>query len=533
MSPASRRRIASPILRRVLLINLIAPVLLVVGLLGLDKFRQGLIEARLAALAGQAELIAGALGEAAIAGGLDPQGLETDAAALILARVLATRPERARLFDDAGALVVDTRRLAQSGRVVEAETLPPPGLPGLGVLIDRVLRAVEGALGRAPELYVDRPGASVADHAEVLAALDGDPAKAARARADGLPVLFAAEPVQRLRKVVGVLLLSVEAQDIEQAVAAERLQILAAFAVTLGVTIAASILLAAWIARPIRALAEAADEVRTGLGRRAALPDLSGRGDEIGELSRALGRMTRALYDRLDAIEAFAADVAHELRGPLAGLRASVEALAMTRDETAKRHLTEAAIAEVARIDHLISDIADASRLDAEMSRERFVAIDLAALARAVVDATDPRQARVEIAADKAVPVAGIEAALARALRNLLDNAISFSPPGGLVRVVLGNDAAGATIAVEDQGPGIAADQHERIFERFYTDRPEAAQGETHSGLGLAIARNIAEAHGGTLAADTGPGPEGRSGARFVLRLPRPSELTGADRGIV
>lgn len=532
MADGPRRKVAAPLLRRILLINLVAPIVLAIGLLGLDKYRQGLIEARLSALAGQAELIAGALGEAAIAGGLDPQGLDVDGAAQILSRVLAGRPERARLFDDAGTLVVDSRRLAASGRQVDSESLPPPGLPGLGQTVDRLFRAVESALGRAPEVYVERPGESAADYPEALAALEGDGATRARVRRDGLAVLSAAEPVQRLRKVLGALLLSVEAVEIEAAVAAERLSIFLAFALTLAATIGASVLLAAWIARPIRALAEAADEVRSGLGRRAVLPDLSARGDEIGELSRALGRMTRALYDRLDAIEAFAADVAHELRGPLAGLRASVEALSLTRDPASLRRLGEAAVAEVTRIDHLISDIADASRLDAEMSRESFAAVDLAALARAVAEAADREPARIVVDAPAAVPVAGVEVALSRAVANLIDNALSFSPAGGAVRVEVARESAGASLTVEDQGPGIPEERREKVFERFYTDRPEGRPGETHSGLGLAIARRIVEAHGGTLTAEARP--DGATGARLVLRLPAPpSMLTGAGGGLV
>jgi len=516
------QRAASPLLRRILLINLIAPVVLAVGLLGLDKYRQGLIDARLDALAGQAELVAGALGEAAILGGLDPAGLDADAATQILLRLVGTRRERARLFDDGGALVVDTRRLADAGRKVEAETLPPPGIPGAGVLLDRALRAVFAGLGVAPEAYVERPEQSAADYSEVLSALDGEPAVAARARADGAPVLAAAVPVQRLRKVMGALMLSVEATDIDDAVAAERGSILFAFALTLAVTVAASILLAAWIARPIHRLAVAADEVRTGLGRRAALPDFSERGDEIGELSRALGRMTEALYARLDAIEAFAADVAHELRGPLASLRSAVEALSMTADEGARRHLVALAVADVRRIDHLIGDIADASRLDAEMSRENFAVLDLAAIAGAVADTARASGAAVELRAPSPARVRGIETALARALGNLVDNAASFSPPGAPLRIAVGLEGKEAVVAVEDAGPGIPPDRREKIFERFYTDRPGARPGETHSGLGLAIARRIAEAHGGALTAEApaSTGTDDRPGARLVLRLP-------------
>jgi two-component system sensor histidine kinase ChvG len=515
------RRAASPLLRRILLINLIAPVVLAVGLIGLDKYRQGLIEARLDALAGQAELVAGALGEAAILGGLDPEGLDAEAATHILLRLVGTRRERARLFDDAGTLVVDTRRLADAGRKVEAESLPPPGVPGPGVLLDRALRALFAAFGVAPEAYVERAGQSAADYAEVLSALDGEPGVAARARADGAPVLAAAVPVQRLRKVLGALMLSVEAADIEEAVAAERGSILLAFALTLAVTVAASILLAAWIARPIHRLAVAADEVRTGLGRRAALPDFSERGDEIGELSQALGRMTEALYARLDAIEAFAADVAHELRGPLASLRSAVEALSMTADEGARRRLVALAVGDVRRIDHLISDIADASRLDAEMSREKFAALDLAALARAVAEASTASGVGVDVVAPRATSVQGIETALARALGNLVDNAASFSPPGAPLRIAVGVEGREAVVAVEDRGPGIPLERREKVFERFYTDRPGARPGETHSGLGLAIARRIAEAHGGSLSAEAPtPAEGGAPGARLVLRLP-------------
>ncbi|MBM3554153.1 MAG: HAMP domain-containing protein [Alphaproteobacteria bacterium] len=516
------RRSSASLMRRLLLPNLIPPVILVAGLIGLGDLREALIEARLDAVAGRAELIAGALGESAIAGGSEAHGLDEEAARQIVLRLVVAPQLRARLFDEGGVLLVDTRRHADAGRRVEREALPPPDRFDPLAWFEARFRAL---IGRPLPPVEEKFGESAADFPEALAALDGEPAVARRERADGVPVIAASVPVTRLRKVVGALVLSEDAVEIDREVAAQRLRILEFFALSLAASIAVSLLLAAGIARPLRRLAEAAETVRRAPEHRAEIPDLAARGDEIGGLSAAMAAMTQALYARLDANEAFAADVAHELRGPLASLRSALEALAVAPDEVTRRRLEASAVLAIRRMDRLITEIAEASRLDAELSRARYQPLDLAAFVRDYVaadeDAAPP--GAVKLAADlpgPAITVMGDAAALGRLLGNLVDNARSFSPPGGTVRLRLSRDG-GAALAVEDDGPGIRENDLERVFERFHTDRPQAPAGEWHAGLGLGLARQIAHAHGGTLAAENRRDVIGKvAGARLVLRLP-------------
>jgi len=341
-----------------------------------------------------------------------------------------------------------------------------------------------------------------------------------------------AQPVQRFREVRGALLLSTQGGDINGAVEAERMQIVKLFVILLGVMVVLSMLLAGTIAGPVRRLADGAERVRRRIRSRVEIPDFTGRRDEIGELSGALRDMTNALYSRIEGIESFAADVAHELRNPLTSLRSAVETLPLAKTDQSRQRLLAVIEHDVKRLDRLISDISDASRLDAELQRQEAAPVDLAKLLDALVKAANEIRSddvnvtlTFEGSALSNFKVAGHDSRLGQVVSNLVDNARSFSPPGGTVRITCRRLKDEVEIMVDDDGPGIRPEALEKIFERFYTDRPEHGFGQ-NSGLGLSISKQIIEAHGGKIRVEnrtsvTGGYDEPRVlGARFVVRLP-------------
>ena len=295
----------------------------------------------------------------------------------------------------------------------------------------------------------------------------------------------------------------------------------------LAVTVLLSVYLAGTIARPIRRLATAAERIGRSHGRQHVIPDLRGRDDEIGDLARALREMTEALWLRMDATERFAADVAHEIKNPLTSLQSAVETAARLKDPDQQRKLMSIIQEDVRRLDRLITDISDASRLDAELSRAETAPVDVGAMLRTLVDlhesAGDGSGRRLELqnADDQEFVVTGIEGRLAQVFRNLIANAESFGPPEGTVRISLSRNGRQVVVTVEDEGPGLPPGKEEAIFDRFYSERPEGEAFGTHSGLGLSISKQIVDAHGGSIASEnrrTATG--GIAGARFVVRLP-------------
>ncbi|NUB14886.1 HAMP domain-containing protein, partial [Azospirillum brasilense] len=351
-------------------------------------------------------------------------------------------------------------------------------------------------------------------------------------------LLTVAVPVQRYKEVLGAVLLSRSGTVIDEAIRSVRSDILRVFAVALLVTVLMSLYLAGTIARPIRKLAQAADRLRTGHGRHTEIPDFTRRGDEIGELSGVLRDMTAALWARMDAIERFAADVAHEIKNPLTSLRSAVETVSRIQDPARRDKLMAIIADDVQRLDRLISDISNASRLDAELSRAALEPVDVGAMLRMLADihrttaeeedegdgTEAPPSVVIEPPRGGSLTVKGLEGRLTQVFQNLIANALSFSPPGGQVRLTARRTPDGAVeVTVSDDGPGIPDGKEEAIFERFYTERPAGEKFGTHSGLGLSISKQIVEAHGGTIRADNRLGPGGETtGAVFTVRLPRP-----------
>jgi len=530
---AGRKRVLSPLTRRVLAVNVIALVIPIVGLLYLGPYRESLIEAELEALRRQGEIFSGALGESAIETlNRGQQVLNLTMSRNIIRRLAGVDAVRARLFLVDGSLAADSRLLGALGGLVQMEELPPPenGVDGaMAPILDLLDRFAQLLAKDIPEFYSENPIQTAADYREAAGALYGEVTGMVRKGRDGGLVMSVALPVQRYRQVIGALMLSKDGSEVGAALRSVRLTVLAVFAGALVVTVMLSLYLAGTIAQPLHRLAEAAERVRRTIGRDdEQIPDFTGRGDEIGDLSGVLREMTDALRQRMLAIEGFAADVSHEIKNPLTSLRSAVETASRVRDPEQQQKLMAIVLEDVQRLDRLITDISDASRLDAELGRAETAPVDvaqmLAALAeirRTAEQGEQAPQLDVRIIGPGPFIVEGVEGRLVQVFRNLIGNAVSFSPPGGRITVTVDNNEDQVVITVEDEGPGIPQSKLEAIFDRFYSERPAVEKFGIHSGLGLSISKQILEAHGGGIRAENRPGPGlGIAGARLVVWLP-------------
>ncbi|WP_353643942.1 sensor histidine kinase [Mesorhizobium sp. WSM2239] len=550
----------SSLTRRILFLNLAGLGVLVVGILYLNTFRDGLIDARVESLMTQGEIIAGAIAASATVEtdsiSIDPEKLlelqagesigpgsdqldnldfpiNPERVAPVLRRLISPTRTRARIYDRDANLLLDSRHLYSRGQILRY-ALPPVEEEEPSIL-ERLEKTVfDFFRGTDLPIYREQPGGNGAAFPEVMNALTGSPSTIVRVSEQGEQIVSVAVPIQRFRGVLGVLMLSTEGGDIDKIVAAERKAILRVFGVAALVTVILSMLLASTIANPLRRLSAAAVRVRRGVKSREEIPDFSDRQDEIGNLSIAVRDMTNALYARIEAIESFAADVSHELKNPLTSLRSAVETLPLAKSAESRERLMDVIQHDVRRLDRLITDISDASRLDAELAREDAERVDMKKLVGDLVSVSQEagRQKR-KMTIDfkvaklpqgvKGYYVNGHDLRLGQVIANLIENARSFVPEeGGHINVSLAREGKFIIVTIDDNGPGIRADSIDRIFERFYTDRPSSEAFGQNSGLGLSISRQIAEAHGGSLTAENIPGakPGAMKGARFVMTLP-------------
>ena len=527
-----RRWPISPLTRRILAVNVLALALLAGGFLYLGKYQASLVGQQVESLRTQGQVFAAALGEGAVWDSADEgEILLPDLARQTLRRVVEPTRTRARLFDMKGDILADSRVLRGPGDSIQVHELPAPKTAGpIMRWMDRGYDWVVGELPRRSRYPVYRENASqrADDYPEVTRALRGETASAIRSDpANGGLVLSVAIPIQQYKQVLGAVMLSTGSGEIEEEVRTVRLELLRIFGVALLVTVLLSFYLAGTIVRPIRRLAGAAER---GRGRRARveIPDFTRRGDEIGDLSGSLREMTDALWQRMSAIESFAADVAHEIKNPLSSLRSAVETAVLIEDPAKQRRLMAIILDDVERLDRLITDISDASRLDAELGRLEVEPIDIGAMLEALIDlhestGTEGAPHLLLDLTDRGRPliVPGIETRLSQVFRNLIANAVSFSPPGGEIRITARHDGRAVLVGIEDHGPGIPEDKLTAIFDRFYTERPPGEKYGTHSGLGLSISKQIVEAHRGMIWAENCKDASGaRTGARFCIRLP-------------
>jgi len=529
--PRRRRRgWRSPLTRRILAVNVLALLIPVLGLLHLDQYRESLVTSELESLKIQGRAFALSLGTSAAASGESAEErLVPETTRQLMRLQLSDSLVRARVFSLDGNMIADSFLLMDPGGQVQVIELPEPDDGSLLGVLHRLYQAAANWIPGAGDLplYSETAGQTAADYGEVGRALGGESEGRVRVDRNGRLVLTMAVPVQRYRKVLGALMLSKEGGEIDALVRDRRGDILMVFGSALAITVLLSLYLAGTLARPIRRLADAADLVRQGKGRRFEIPDFTGRGDEIGDLSGALREMTADLRNRLHAIEGFAADVAHEIKNPLTSLRSAVETVARIEDPEQQKKLMSIILDDVQRLDRLISDISDASRLDAELSRSETESVEVGKLLEALVEVhratvgeNGPRF-EFDVPAGAALRVAGLEGQIGQVFRNLLSNAISFSPKDGVIRLSARREDGWVAIAVSDDGPGLPGDKLEAVFDRFYSERPKDEKFGTHSGLGLSISRQIVEAHGGIITAENRRHADGRvAGARFVVRLP-------------
>ncbi len=517
----------SPLTRRILTVNVLPLAILVAGILYLDDYRHGLIEAELTSLEVQAEIFAGALGEGAI--GTRSSGEEFILPGVsrdMLRRLVGPTGIHARVFDADGSLIADSRLLGSRDVAVQVEVLPSGDELPLSIL-NQIYDAVTGLLpeSRRDPPFPEGPITTIEDLQPLAEALDGEKRTARWALPEEGPHLGAGVAIQRFKKVLGAVLLTTDADDVSDAVREARIDILTMFLVALAITILVSLYLARGITRPIRTLAMAAESVRRGHGEANAIPDFTKRGDEIGDLSEALRDMTEALKKRMAANERFAADVSHEMKNPLTSLRSAVETVSLVEDPGRQATLLAIIGEDVKRLDRLISDIADASRLDAELARSRMSPVDLGHLLPGLVEVHITVIGDSRLRFEKMNPgpfvVMGIEDQLTQVFQNLISNARSFTPPTGTITLSAEQSGPDVVVYVDDEGTGIPPESLVSIFERFYSERPEGEDFGRHSGLGLSISRQIVEAHGGNIHAENRYGSDGqRRGARFVVRLP-------------
>lgn len=497
---------------RILAVNIFALLVLAGGVFYLDSYRERLIEQRLTETRRQAALVATFLGSS------DPAAIPA-----LAGRFGDVAQVRLKVYAPDGTLAADSwTTTGPTFRLRDPTT--EPFRRDVARFLDRLIEAIGSSPHLSPFEPPERERRAAWPEAERAAA--GTAAQALRRAPDRTVIISAAAPIALPGRsgAYPVVQIQTDTRDITEVVRRERLTSFLIFLGVLGASLFLSTFLANTIVRPLRRLAVAAQRVRLGRSREVTVPRFATRRDEIGQLARALSDMTSALRNRIDATEAFAADVAHELKNPLASLRSAVDTMESVSDPALRGQLLEVVRDDVARIDRLITDISDASRLDAELSRSRYERIDLAELTTNLVRHYEtlgsPRGIAVRFSAEGPAIVFGEPARLAQVLRNLIDNALSFSPDNGKVMLSLRTADGAALLWVEDEGPGIPPENREDIFRRFYSERPQTEDFGKHSGLGLAICATVVSAHDGTIDVDNRIVDGRIVGARFIVSIP-------------
>lgn len=531
---------------RIIGVNAVALVILVFGMIYLGDYQKTLVAAKLEAFQSDAELVA-----AGISGTLENETMTPQEGDTIARSVFATRSflnpysgaKRLLVFDQKGTVLSDSRKVDMTLPAwPETPTRELESIRVLKHMTGFVLALIPSGQPLPPYPAINDETATGAEYPNVIEALSGKISLSAWLKEDGLIFLSASAPIKQNGKILGALLMTRDAKDIQDEIAKVWVDILRVFLGTLVITIMLSIYLSGAIASPLRKLARAAEAVRAGHSRGSDIPDFSERRDEIGELSVVLRHMTEGLWSRMDKIERFAGDVAHELKNPLTSLKSAAETALRIKKKEDLDKLLGIICHDADRMSRLISDISAASRLDTELSREVFKPVDMPGLIHTLMDSYEPgleRSAkkhklegrivkagknaiRFECDSADSLKTAGIESRLLQVLDNLLGNALSFSPKTAAINIALKARDKQLVLSVEDEGPGIPPGKLESVFERFYSERPQHEDFGNHSGLGLAICKQIVEAHGGKIFAENITNNSGKvTGARFSVVLNR------------
>lgn len=540
---------------RIILMNVAGLVFLVAGILYFNQTRKGLIAVREESLMTQAQIMAAAVASTAAAdsdtfvlnpdlfleqqlGSKNPAGAGSDQdldfpinpeqAGRVLRQLVTSTTTRARVFDRDGQMVVDSRHFYGRGEILRFD-LPPINAPKENFLVTAWARFNAWFFANNYPLQKPYGLDNGKEFSEIRLALTGLPITKKAVNDKNEIIIIVAVPIQRFKAVQGALILSTKGGEIDNVLRKERKVVLLTFGVAMLVAILLSVSLAGHIAEPVRRLSAAAQRISRGINNRVEIPDFTYRRDEVGHLSGSLRDMTESLYRRIDAIESFAADVAHEIKNPLTSLRSAVETLELAKTPEQRRRLIEVVNDDVKRLDRLISDISDASRLDAELVRQQAQVVDMEELLKALVDLHSDlaEKSDIELTLKVILPssrhrkkqpfeVMGHDNRLGQVVTNLLINAISFAPRGSHIDIELRRRDDLVEVIIQDSGIGIPPDNLEKIFHRFYTDRPQSSFGK-NSGLGLSISRQIVEAYRGSISAENrrdGPG------ARFIVAIP-------------
>jgi len=530
---SSRKRRVSPLTIKILSINVIAIFVVFTAVLHLDRYEDSLIQTELEGLERQATLFANALSEVAVARNPGTQNyLSITAVQNVIDRSALDSPARSRVFGTGGELLADSYRLP--GRVPSVTTKPLASVSP-NIFFQKFLdKFFQDFFYSTTQQHVPNYQQHTIQLArafpEVISALRGSSIKTVKATTTGRKLLTVAMPIRKKYKpVLGVLLLSSDDKNINVAFNSYQKELIIAVVIAIIITSALSLYLSRSITRPIRRLASAAEKIRSDRNGRHEISEVSERNDELGELSKALTQMTDDLWQRLDAIEKFAADVAHEIKNPLTSIRSAVETASKIKDNEKRDKLLALILDDVHRLDRLITDISDSSRLDTELSREKFTAIDIGKLLLAFYELRTSQKKFGEknltldiMEGNAELLILGHEIRIVQVIDNIVDNAITFSPPHGSINIVVSADTKSVTITIDDQGPGIPKGKLDAIFDRFYSERPPTEKFGLHSGLGLSICKQITEAHNGEITAENRLDHQSiTKGARFIITLPR------------
>lgn len=512
---------------RILAVNILAIALLMFGFFYLDTYRSRLVDTRIAVMQDQLAMLDSAI-----------EAARPDQRQRLIEEFVAATESRLRFYAPDGRRIYDSFEHGPPTYTLRDPDLQPWKRDAARAM-DRGIDWIVGAPSypEFEEPAVDRASA----WPEVIDAMrSGEGATRFRYAPERTPLLSATRVVDL--DTPEAMLMTLNARDITRTVRAERFRLAVVVAVVLIASVLLSLFLARTIVRPLRKLARAAVRVRLGRAREVVVPRLPSRRDEIGTLARALSDMTQALRERIDAGEHFAADVTHELKNPIASVRSAIEGLGRVKNDEQRAQLLAIADEDVRRLDRLVTDISDASRIDAQLSRTNFEPIDIGLMIESMLAA---RAARAEADAAKGdgaphpriafarprkgtTMVMGDGHRLERVIDNVIDNAVSFSPPGGLVCVRATQLGGEVHIGVDDDGPGIEPAQRDAIFRRFHSERPDGEAFGRHSGLGLAIARTIVEGHSGHIAARDRD--DGKPGASLLITLPAADTGGEAER---
>ena len=529
-----RSLLTSRLTRNIFFSNLIGLVILIGGSLAMGRFEAGLIDAKIENLRSLASTITTVMGEDATGYGSAAQ-LDVENARQVLKGVNVPDRWRVRLHDRGGQRLLDTETLNDNIIVSELDPIIPdiPETPTQEVWKEKAITWISDKAHNLPWRKRRREALRRDLKADIRTALNGDEMLGKRYDDEDKLIVTVSLPVKRVQQVLGVV--TVESADVDSIVNAERRALAPIIGLAFLATLLSSLALTLFITLPMRKLARAAELVTRSSRKRGAIPDLSNRRDEIGDLSSVMRDMTQGLYARIDDIANFAADVAHEIKNPLTSLRSASDTLRVAKTDEQREKLISIIQQDVSRMDRLITDISKASKVDANLARDTAQTLDVKDIVENITEfyartsSGDGAQLRnvTEISVEEPVFIRAFETPFAQVLRNLIDNALTFSAADGEVRIraklEMVGDAERVIITVDDDGPGIPEGNLETVFDRFYTERPKGAQFGSHSGLGLAICRQIITAHKGTIHAENRQSAANADiqGARFVVNVPR------------